>query len=199
MALSAADDPQWLTPHEAIAACERLFVADAGGARRMLVQLAADDFVRAWCVRFVRRVFDEHSLDPRHVALLTTLHRNIGATRESGADAMAEIESRDDGIAVTMKRAEAAALAAIAEIGLDADDALPDRRHTATAERALRELRASRWRRYAATAGGRGAHRRRGHSVSPSQLPRGSFLASFQGVDIAAANWGYDQLKGALR
>ena len=57
---------------------------------------------------------------------------------------MAEIESRDDGISVTIKRAEATALADVVEIGLDIDDALARIRRTATAERALRELRASR-------------------------------------------------------
>jgi hypothetical protein len=57
---------------------------------------------------------------------------------------MAEIESRDDGVIVPMKRPEAAALAAVAETGLDADDALARIRNTATAERALNALRASR-------------------------------------------------------
>ena len=55
---------------------------------------------------------------------------------------MAEIESREE-ISVSMKREEAEALASVAEIGLDADDALARIRNTATAERALNALRAS--------------------------------------------------------
>ena len=57
------------------------------------------------------------------------------------------IESRDDGITVTLKRPEAAALAAVAEIGLDAEEALARIRNTSTAEHALNELppRVARW------------------------------------------------------
>ncbi len=50
------------------------------------------------------------------------------------ARGMAEIESREDGISLPTKRPEAAALAAIAEIGLVADDTLARIRNTATAE-----------------------------------------------------------------
>jgi hypothetical protein len=112
---------------------------------------------------------------------------------------MAEIESREDGIAVRLKREEAAALAALAEIGLDADDALARIRHTATAERALRELRNLR--------GSLALTRPEAAAlvaVADTALalvgsPRASFAASFEGVNLAAARRGHDQLKGALR
>jgi hypothetical protein len=112
---------------------------------------------------------------------------------------MAEIESRDDGITVSMKRAEAAALAAVAEIGLDADDALARIRNTATAERALRELRASRGavtlRRPEAAA----LVAITDTALALAGAPRGSFLASFTDIDLAAARRGHDHLTGALR
>jgi hypothetical protein len=112
---------------------------------------------------------------------------------------MAEIESRDDGIAVTLKRPEAAALAAVAEIGLDAEDALARIRNLSTAERALNELRASRGaltlRRPEAAALATVAET----ALALSASPRGRFLAAFDGLDLAAARRGLDELRGAMR
>jgi hypothetical protein len=112
---------------------------------------------------------------------------------------MAEIESRDDGIAVKLKRDEAAALAALAEIGLDADDALARIRHTATAERALRELRNARGTLTLTRPEAAALIAVADTALSLVSSQRGSFLVSFEGVDIAAAHRGHDQLKGALR
>jgi hypothetical protein len=112
---------------------------------------------------------------------------------------MAEIESRDDGITAALKHSEAAALADVAEIGLDVDDALARIRRTATAERALRELRASRGslslRRPEAAALAAIAET----AFALAESPRGRFRASFEEVDLAAARRGLDSLRGAMR
>jgi hypothetical protein len=64
MEIGGEADPLWLSSQQAVDHYRIVFGADEQGARRKLVRLAADDFVRSWCVRFVRRVFDAHSLDP---------------------------------------------------------------------------------------------------------------------------------------
>ena len=56
------------------------------------------------------------------------------------------IESRDDGISVTMRRDEAEALAGVAQTGLAVSDALRLITNTAKAERALNQLRGARGR-----------------------------------------------------
>ena len=112
---------------------------------------------------------------------------------------MAEIESRDDGVIVPIKRPEAAALAAVAEIGLDADDALARIRNTATAERALNGLRASRGslsvRRPEAAA--LIAVAETGLALAGS--PGGRFRLLYEAIDVDAARRGLDELRGALR
>ena len=112
---------------------------------------------------------------------------------------MAEIESRDDGVIVPIERVETAALAAVAEIGLDADDALARVRNTTTAERALNALRASRGsmslRRPEAAA--LTAVAETGLALDGS--PRGRFALPFEAIDPDAARRGLDDLRGALR
>lgn len=112
---------------------------------------------------------------------------------------MAEIESRDDGVVVPIKRPVAAALAAVTEIGLDADDALARVRNTTTAERALNALRASRGslslRRPEAAA--LAAVTETGLALFGS--PRGRFALLFEAIDLEAARRGLDDLRGALR
>ncbi len=112
---------------------------------------------------------------------------------------MAEIESRYDGVSVPIKGPEAVALAAVAETGLDADDALARIRNTATAERALNALRASRGslslRRPEAAA--LIAVAETGLALAGS--PRGRFALLFEATDLDAARRGLDELRGALR
>lgn len=112
---------------------------------------------------------------------------------------MAEIESRDDGVTVSMKRPEAAALAAVAEIGLDADDALARIRNTNTAERAVRDLRS-----YRGTLSLRRPEAAALAAVAETALtlagsPAGLFAPLFETVDLDAARRGLDQLRGAMR
>jgi len=112
---------------------------------------------------------------------------------------MAEIESRDDGITVDMKRQEAAALATVALIGLDIEEALARIQNTAAAERALVRVRASR--------GALSLRRPEAAALATivetalalSGSPRGVFRPFFRAIDMAAARRGLDQLKGALR
>jgi hypothetical protein len=112
---------------------------------------------------------------------------------------MTQIESRDDGISVTLKGAEASALAAVAEIGLDADEALGRILVTATAESALRELRASRGslELQRAAASTLIAIAERGLRLAGS--PRSLFRPLFDGIDLAAAQRGLDQVTSAMR
>jgi hypothetical protein len=109
------------------------------------------------------------------------------------------IESRDDGINVTLKRPEASALAAVAEIGLDAEEVLGRIRNTATAEHALNELRAARGalvlKRPEAAALAAVAET----ALALSNSPRGRLGAAFDGIDLAAARRGLDELRGAMR
>ncbi len=109
------------------------------------------------------------------------------------------LESRDDGISVSMKRTEAAALAAVAEIGLDAEDAKGRIRRTVTAEHAVIELRRSRGQ-LALTrpeAAALIAVSEGGLALAGS--PRRLFAPVFEAVDLAAAQRGLDQLRGAMR
>ena len=112
---------------------------------------------------------------------------------------IAAIESRDDGVIVNMARTESLALAAVAEIGLDAEDAKGSIRRTVTAERAVLELRRSRGR-LAVTrpeAAALTAVAEGGLALATS--PRRLFAPLFEAVDMAAARRGLDQLRGALR
>jgi hypothetical protein len=112
---------------------------------------------------------------------------------------MAEIESCDDGIIVSLKRAEAAALAEVAEIGLDDEQAHARICSTATAERALRQLRGSRGSvaLFRPEAAALATVAESGLALTAS--PRGRFAPLFEDVDLAAARLGFDQLKGAMR
>src|SRR5579862_2052937 len=113
---------------------------------------------------------------------------------------MADLESRDDGISVALKGAEAAALARVAEIGLDADDALARIRNPSTAERAVRDLRSLRsgtlsLRRPEAAALAAVAET----ALTLAASPAGLFAPAFEGIDLDAARRGLDQLRGAMR
>lgn len=112
---------------------------------------------------------------------------------------MPELESRDDGIICSLKRPDSAALAALAEIGLDAEEAQGRIRRTVTAEHALTELRRARGelalRRPEAAA--LVAVAEAGLQLQASL--RGTFAPLFEAIDLDAARRALDQLKGALR
>lgn len=112
---------------------------------------------------------------------------------------MAELENRDDGIVVSLKRDEAAALAEVAEIGLDDEEAHARICSTATTERALRQLRGSRGSvaLFRPEAAALATVAESGLALTAS--PRGRFASLFEDVDLAAARLGLDQLKCAMR
>jgi hypothetical protein len=112
---------------------------------------------------------------------------------------MPETENRDDGIIVSLKRDEAAALVEVAEIGLDDEEAHARIHSTVTTERALRQLRGSRGSvaLFRPEAAALATVVESGLALTAS--PRGRFAPLFEDVDLAAARLGLDQLKGAMR
>lgn len=110
---------------------------------------------------------------------------------------MPEIESRADGITVQMKRPEAAALADLAEIGLDVETALARIVKTGTAERAIAALRKSRG--SLALTRPEAAALVTVTETAQSLAARSRFAALFINVDQLAAQRALDLLKGAMR
>jgi hypothetical protein len=110
-----------------------------------------------------------------------------------------ELESREDGIPFPVKRREADALAAVAEIGLDADHALGRVAAPLTAEQAISSLRSTRGSVSLArpAASVLGTFAERGFSLAAS--PRGRFRALFGAIDLEAAHRCLNDLTGAMR